>query len=116
MLPNFYQTRRLTTCSRGTRSEAGGRSAQCRILPSGREPTIIFGGRTRLGKVKRDGSQWSPTLSRTSGTMTLLEVSHATVYRMVEGESESGRASATSKPLTLEGVAQVVAGRERVLI
>jgi hypothetical protein len=45
--------------------------------------------------------------------MTLLEVSHATVYRMLEEEVKLTRLSARSTLITLEGAAKVVAGREK---
>jgi predicted DNA-binding transcriptional regulator AlpA len=54
----------------------------------------------------------TPMLYRISSVMTLLEVSHATVYRMVgRGELELVRLSARSSRITSESVAKVVAGR-----
>jgi hypothetical protein len=49
----------------------------------------------------------------TSTAMTLLEVSHATVYRMVGREFELVRLSVRSSLATSEGAAKVVAGREK---
>lgn len=56
----------------------------------------------------------APLLYRISSVMTLLEVSHATIYRMVgRGESELVRLSARSSRITSESVAKVVAGRDK---
>jgi predicted site-specific integrase-resolvase len=53
-------------------------------------------------------------LYRISSVMGLLEVSHATVYRMVgRGELKLVRLSARSSRITSESVAKVVAGREK---
>jgi hypothetical protein len=48
-----------------------------------------------------------------SNVMTLLEVSHANVYRIVQGELEFLRLSGTSKLINLEGAATVIAGWEK---
>jgi predicted DNA-binding transcriptional regulator AlpA len=56
----------------------------------------------------------SPLLYRISSVMSLLEISHATVYRMVNrGELELVRLSARSSRITSDSVAKVVAGRQR---
>jgi predicted DNA-binding transcriptional regulator AlpA len=53
-------------------------------------------------------------LYRISSVMALLEVSHATVYRMIgRGELELVRLSARSSRITSESVAKVVAGRSK---
>lgn len=53
-----------------------------------------------------------PMLYRISSVMALLEVSHATVYRMIgRGELELVRISARSSRITSESVARVVASR-----
>lgn len=55
-----------------------------------------------------------PMLYRISSVMSLLEISHATVYRMVgRGELELVRLSARSSRITSDSVAKVVAGRQK---
>jgi predicted site-specific integrase-resolvase len=52
-----------------------------------------------------------PMLYRISSVMALLEISHATVYRMVgRGELELVRLSVRSSRITSDSVAKVVAG------
>jgi predicted DNA-binding transcriptional regulator AlpA len=54
-----------------------------------------------------------PVLYRISSVMTMLEVSHATVYRMIgRGELELVRISARSSRITSQSVARIVAGRK----
>lgn len=61
-----------------------------------------------------DAKPRTPMLYRISTVMALLEVSHATVYRMVSrGELVLVRLSARSSRITSESVAKVVAGREK---
>jgi predicted DNA-binding transcriptional regulator AlpA len=56
----------------------------------------------------------APMLYRISSVMILLEVSHATIYRMVgRGELELVRLSARSSRITSDSVAKVVAGRQK---
>jgi hypothetical protein len=55
----------------------------------------------------------SPVLHGISSAMTLLEVSRATVYRMVEGELELLQLGARSGRIVSEGVAKAVAEREK---
>jgi predicted DNA-binding transcriptional regulator AlpA len=53
-----------------------------------------------------------PALYRISSVMSLLEISHATVYRMVgRGELELVRLSARSSRITAESVAKVISGK-----
>lgn len=59
-------------------------------------------------------SNGKPMLYRISSVMALLEVSHATVYRMVgRGELVLVRLSARSSRITSESVEKVVAGQAK---
>lgn len=61
----------------------------------------------------KQGTQ--PALYRISSVMSLLEVSHATVYRMVgRGELELVRLSARSSRITAESVAKVISGKSGI--
>ena len=61
-----------------------------------------------------DNQARAPMLYRISSVMTLLEVSHATIYRMVgRGELVLVRLSARSSRITSDSVAKVVAGRQK---
>ncbi len=56
----------------------------------------------------------APVLFRISSVMTMLEVSHATVYRMIgRGELELVLISTRSSRITSESVAKLVAGRRK---
>lgn len=56
----------------------------------------------------------APILYRISSVMAMLEVSHATVYRMIgRGELELVRISTRSSRITSESVAKLIAGRRQ---
>lgn len=67
-----------------------------------------------MGTNEINNKACEPLLYRISSVMALLEVSHATVYRMVgRGELELVRLGARSSRITSQSVAKVVAGREK---